>query len=99
MRTLPLVTLLLVILFLVAPAACGSEAPEGSPISEPVVAPTVEAPTPEAVAEDDFPDDPQLEEGDMVPTPTAAELESMGRPELEAACFAGSTAACDRLGH
>jgi hypothetical protein len=33
------------------------------------------------------------------PSVTDADLDAMDEPALEAACFAGSSAACDRLGH
>ena len=68
---------------------CGTRA---APAPEPAPPPApVAEPEPEVV------DDPQPEPPPR--TLSDAELDAMEGSELEAACFAGSTAACDRLGH
>lgn len=76
---------LLILLFLIA---CDPE-PEPTPVAPPPV-PEVEVMEPE-------PDD----EGEEAVTPVYddAALDEMEERDLEAACFEGSTAACDRLGH
>ncbi|WP_053230429.1 hypothetical protein [Sandaracinus amylolyticus] len=47
------------------------------------------------------PDEPEEAPDEPAPPPSFgdAELDAMDRAGLESACFAGSTAACDRLGH
>lgn len=48
-------------------------------------------------------DDEELDEDDPLDEPPRAlsedQIEAMSRGELEAACYQGSTAACDALGH
>lgn len=70
---------------------CGAEEAAPAPVE------TVEVAEP--VPEDDL-----LEEDDELPDEappsySTEELDAMERPELEQACFTGSQAACDRLGH
>ncbi|MCB9601772.1 MAG: hypothetical protein H6724_19220 [Sandaracinus sp.] len=61
-------------------------------------APPAPAPAPEAPAvEEEAP--PPVEDEVVAPSYSEAELDAMEAPELESACFQGSTAACDRLGH
>lgn len=60
-------------------------APAPRLVEEPVVEEPVEEPIPEEQQEP--------------PALTDEELEQMDQPALEAACYAGSSAACDRLGH
>ncbi|MAQ18874.1 MAG: hypothetical protein CMN30_29265 [Sandaracinus sp.] len=71
--------------------ACGPD-PDPAPSPDP-------RPEPAAEVEPD----PLLEEDGEELEPAApldeAALDAMEEPELEAACFQGSTAACDRLGH
>jgi len=73
-------------------SACGPEQEE---------APAVEAAPAEAATEpaeeDELFDEPEEEE--PLPALGERELDAMDQPALEAACFGGSTAACDRLGH
>ena len=75
--------------------ACGSaeEAPTEAPAASPAPPPGVPDPDPDPLLEE--PED----EGQRPPALGEAQLDAMEQPELEAACFAGSTAACDRLGH
>jgi hypothetical protein len=77
------------LLLAIALASCG-------PRAEPAPAARA-APTPRraesATAEE--PDEPVA----APPTYFDPELDRMTRDELEAACYQGSTAACDRLGH
>ena len=90
MRALALLVLL---------AACGPRSDEAAPAPE--EAEEAPAQAVEAVeAESDELAEPAIdEEEDTLPALGEAELDAMEQPELEAACFAGSTAACDRLGH
>lgn len=68
---------------------CGTRsAPPPEPAREPATARETEA---EAETE--------TEPAGRPPSYGDAELDAMEEPELQAACFAGSTAACDRLGH
>lgn len=73
--------------------ACGP-AEEEAPAAEPTEAPAEAEPEPEAL-------EPAAEPEEEEPLPALGEqeLDAMDRPALEAACFGGSTAACDRLGH
>jgi hypothetical protein len=72
--------------------ACGPSEQEAAPATEPAPAAEPEAaPEPEPLAEP--------EEEQPQPALGEAELDAMDRPALEAACFGGSNAACDRLGH
>lgn len=74
-----------------ASIGCGGSPPaEAAPAPEP-------APIVTAEAERDEEADEELEP----PTTTYddATLDAMDRQDLETACHAGSTAACDRLGH
>lgn len=69
---------------------CGADEPAPEPPPEP----EVEEPEQEP--------EPELEEEELDETPpsfTRAELDAMEPAELEQACFYGSQAACDRLGH
>lgn len=78
------------LLLMAALVGCGAEEPA---MPEPPP-PEIEAPEPEL--------EPELEDEELDETPpsfTTAELDAMERPQLEEACFAGSQAACDRLGH
>lgn len=69
---------------------CGTRAaPAPEPAPPPAPAPVAE---PEAEVDDPQPEPPPRALSD-------AELDAMEDSELQAACFAGSTAACDRLGH
>ena len=79
-------------LLLLGALACGAE--EAQPAPEPVE-------EPEMLEPDELEVEDEEDEEDEVSPPsfTAAELEGMERPELEQACFDGSQAACDRLGH
>ena len=63
-------------------------------------APAAEAPA-EAEAEPELDEEPLIEPEEEEPLPALGEreLDEMDQPALEAACFGGSTAACDRLGH
>lgn len=46
------------------------------------------------------PEEPPIEPASVEPPAlTDRDLDAMDEPALEAACFAGSSAACDRLGH
>jgi hypothetical protein len=71
-------------------AAC-DDPPAPAPSPPPVVEP---APTP--APEETPPEDPETI---VAPSYSEAELDAMDPAALEAACFQGSTAACDRLGH
>lgn len=78
-------------LLLLGALACGAEE-----AAEPAATPTpVEQPEPEPEEEEEI----EEEEEATPPSFTRAELDAMERPELEQACFAGSQAACDRMGH
>jgi hypothetical protein len=70
-------------------AAC-DDPPAPAPSPPPVVEP---APAPEETAP------PEEPEAIVAPSYSEAELDAMDPAALEAACFQGSTAACDRLGH
>ena len=72
-------------------AACGPKEEEAP--AAPAEPAEVE---PEAAEEPAF-DEP--EEDEPLPALGERELDEMDQPALEAACFGGSTAACDRLGH
>ena len=75
--------------------ACGpKEEASPSPPARPAEA------EPEAAAEEPNFDEAE-EEAEEAPLPALGEreLDAMDAPALEAACFGGSTAACDRLGH
>ncbi len=69
--------------------ACDPEPAPEEPVAE--TPPAVEVPDEPAVVE--------IEEEDEAPAYDDAALDAMEERDLEAACFAGSTAACDRLGH
>ncbi|UJR84660.1 hypothetical protein [Sandaracinus amylolyticus] len=60
-------------------------------------------PHPSAVHVEPVPPPAEPEEAPAEPAPpptfSDAELDAMDRAGLESACFAGSTGACDRLGH
>lgn len=59
-------------------------------------------PAPEAPVESVLDEPPVIEDHPPAPEPPALgdeDLDAMDEPALEAACFAGSSAACDRLGH
>ena len=71
--------------------ACGEERPPTPPAPE--------APAAEPTDEDEALLDEELLEDDAPPSLGESELDAMSEPELEAACFQGSTGACDRLGH
>jgi len=73
-------------------AACGPKEEEAP--AAPAEPAEVE---PEAAAEEPAFDEP--EEDEPLPALGERELDEMDQPALEAACFGGSTAACDRLGH
>ncbi len=70
---------------------CGGEPEEAAPVEPPTEAPA----EPEELEEVEEPE----EEDETPPSFTRAELDAMERPQLEEACYAGSQAACDRLGH
>lgn len=73
--------------------ACGTSAStEPTPASQ-VAMPSAEPIEPEApaVVEEASPDEP--------PPVSDRALDEMDQSELESACMAGSSAACDRLGH
>ena len=70
-------------------SACDEETPPEPPAT------TVEAP--EVIEEE--PEVPEPPEEADPPSFTERQLDEMERPQLEAACYAGSQAACDRLGH
>ncbi|MDQ3037718.1 MAG: hypothetical protein M3Y87_35320 [Myxococcota bacterium] len=74
-------------------SACGPRAEEPAPPARDPSA--VRAPSEEPI------DEPMLDEEEMPAPPSLddAQLDAMDRPDLEAACYAGSSAACDRLGH
>lgn len=84
---------LVIAMFALAPA-CGSrttgtEAPVApAPASEPA------APEPPPSVPDEPADEPA-----GPPSLTDEQLDAMERGDIEAACVAGSTMACDRLGH
>jgi hypothetical protein len=79
------------VLALTIPLAACDDPPAAAP-SPPVVEP---APTP-APEETPPPEEPETI---VAPSYSEAELDAMDPAALEAACFQGSTAACDRLGH
>ncbi len=76
---------------------CDDEAPADPPgrdPSEPYCSdPPDDQPT------DDEPAGPDSNDQVIAPSFSEAELDAMDTPALEAACFEGATAACDRLGH
>lgn len=74
---------------------CGGEPEEAAPV-EPPTETTAE---PETEIEEEEEEEELEEEDDTPPSFTRAELDAMERPQLEEACYAGSQAACDRLGH
>jgi len=79
------------IVVLLLSLACGpseEEAPAEAP---------AETAEPEPAVEEPMIDEPEEEE--PLPALGERELDEMDQPDLEAACFGGSTAACDRLGH
>ena len=79
-------------LLLLGALACGAEeAATPEPTPEPVQE------EPEVEEEEELDEEDELDEAP--PSFTTSELDAMERPELEQACFAGSQAACDRLGH
>ncbi len=80
-------------------AACGSS--EATPSEAAGESQEVEARPEELPEEDEFADDEQdlLDEEPAEDSPDETELDAMDESELEAACFAGHSAACDRLGH
>lgn len=80
------------LLALSLPLAACDEPPPAEATPPPQVAPAPE-PTP---TEEEPPDEPDTL---VAPSYSEAELDAMEPPALEAACFQGSTAACDRLGH
>ena len=62
--------------------------------------PPVEPPAPVATSAEVAEEEPdEFEEDEPEPSLSGADLDEMDRPALEAACFAGQSAACDRLGH
>lgn len=63
---------------------------------EPTEPPEIPPRGPAAPLEEPAPDEPVLQEGQMLPD---IHPDEMSQPELEAACFRGSQEACDRLGH
>ena len=70
--------------------ACGTSSTSPPPTAQPV---------PSSASTVEQPDEPvELEPAPIVP-PTDRALDEMDASEIEAACMAGSTAACDRLGH
>lgn len=73
------------------PLAACDEPPPAEPTPPPQV-----APAPEPAPAEEPPDEPDTL---VAPSYSEAELDAMEPPALEAACFQGSTAACDRLGH
>ena len=76
-----------------ASLGCGGSPPaEGTPAPEPAA-----VATPQAEAEADEEPDEAFEPPSV--TYDDATLDAMDRQDLETACHAGSTAACDRLGH
>lgn len=84
---------LLALAIVLASAACGPNEAEEAPATQ--AAPAAPAPAPPE-------EEPLLEgpeEDEPLPALGEEELDAMDRPALEAACFGGSTAACDRLGH
>ncbi len=72
---------------------CGGEPEEAAPVEPPTETPA------EAETEIEDEEEELEEEDDTPPSFTRAELDAMERPQLEEACYAGSQAACDRLGH
>lgn len=75
--------------------ACSEEPTPEATAPEPEVA--EESPA-EPEVEDELLDEPEPEEGPGHAY-DEAELDRMSEEELEAACFQGAHAACDRLGH
>lgn len=78
---------------------CGAqESREEAASPEPTEAPAGDVDTPEEQGEPD--DEEALSDEEALPQAYGeAELDAMSEDELEAACFQGSHAACDRLGH
>lgn len=72
--------------------ACGPRAEEPAPPARDPSAVRAEEPADEPLLDDE-------EETSQPPSLSDEELDAMDRPELESACYAGSSAACDRLGH
>lgn len=72
-------------------AAC-----DDPPAPAPSPPPPVVEPAPTPAPEETPPEDPETI---VAPSYSEAELDAMDPAALEAACFQGSTAACDRLGH
>ncbi len=73
--------------------ACGPEAPVETSAPEPVQVETAR----EVPVEDE--EDEVFDEQEAPPSVSERDIEAMTRGELEAACYAGSTTACDALGH
>ncbi len=74
--------------------ACGPEAPaEPSTESEPAQEEAVREVPVEEEEEEEVLDE------EAPPSISERDIEAMTRGELEAACYAGSTTACDALGH
>ncbi|MBO6939944.1 MAG: hypothetical protein JJ863_33545 [Deltaproteobacteria bacterium] len=79
-------------LLLLLALACGPSEEEAPAAAEPQEAEPAEPEEAEPLAE-------EPEEDEPLPALGEQELDDMDQPALEAACFQGSTAACDRLGH
>jgi hypothetical protein len=73
-------------------AGCGGGS-TGSP------APEERTVAPSGPPEDSADEPPAMDDDPPPAAIDGAELDAMERSELEAACYAGSSAACDRLGH
>ena len=61
--------------------------------------PPARAPTPPRAIPEEEPEAEEPEPEEARPSYSERQLDAMDQPALEAACYAGSTAACDRLGH